>query len=417
MVDDRSPTRIRSITSALFLVLLFLVVSLPTGSIFGLNVKAIALGAFVVALVLYLIAGHDGLSNSEIVSLTLVGASLCFWSLVSVLNGQGDTSEIFYQLRDVASAIIIAWLSIFSIRTGLVRAESLITTVIYGVFFLSALKFFLLIAMFAYNIDPVQATQSVFGQLSLVSGDIVFGLIRIEFSADILGAFALFALLARSVSGVRLGRFSTVIILAVVLGSGFIAFSRYIWLLYVVGILSAMIVERSWKIMTLTAIILVASYFFYNNVFNTILEARFVSSETDISDIDRFEQFRALVGEIKSRPIFGKGLGTHINTNVRSEVHKYSYELQWPGLLMQFGIVGMAGILLLLAASARDLVAARHPAKPWIFLLFLLWLLASWTNPYLTSSFAGAAFGLFMAIFHRIKNSYAISISNPGSAA
>src|SRR6266478_5858129 len=125
MVDDRSPTRIRSITSALFLV-----VSLPTGSIFGLNVKAIALGAFVVAFVLYLIAGHDGLSNSEIVSLTLVGASLCFWSLVSVLNGQGDTSEIFYQLRDVASAIIIAWLSIFSIRTGLVRAESLITTVI-----------------------------------------------------------------------------------------------------------------------------------------------------------------------------------------------------------------------------------------------------------------------------------------------
>lgn len=404
MITNTFSSHIRSVSSGLFLVLVFLVVFLPTGSVFGINVKVISLGAFLVAFMLYLIFGRDGLLRSEIVSLTIIGACLCFWILVGVLNGQADMGEVFYQVRDVASAILIAWLSLFSIRRGLVRAESLITTVIYGLFFLSCLKLVLIVGMFAYNIDPVQAVQSIFGQLSLVTGDAVLGLFRIEFPADILGAFALFALLARSVSGVRLGRLSTAVILFVLLGSGFVAFSRYIWLLYFVAIVLAMIVDRRWKMLVVSVVAVLAISSSFYDAFNTIFAARFLSNETEISDVIRAEQSRALIGEIEVRPILGKGLGTHVNTNIRSELHMYSYELQWLAFLMQFGIIGMAGILLLVAASARDLVAARHPAKLWIFLLFLLWLLASWTNPYLTSSFAGATFGLFIAIFHRLRN-------------
>jgi hypothetical protein len=196
---------------------------------------------------------------------------------------------------------------------------------------------------------------------------------------------------------------TSVVCIAIVLGSGFIAYSRFVWLVYFVAVFAAMIVERSWRMMALTscAVLVIVTSFY--DVFNTIFEARFLSSEAEISDIGRIEEARALISEIKVRPILGKGMGTYANTNVSSGVNMYSYELQWLAFLMQFGIVGEIGILLLVAASARDLVVARHPARPWMFVLFLLWLLASWTNPYLTSSFAGATFGLFMAMFYRMR--------------
>lgn len=75
--------------------------------------------------------------------------------------------------------------------------------------------------------------------------------------------------------------------------------------------------------------------------------------------------------------------------------------------LMQFGFVGIVGIFLLVGTSARDLLAPRHRAKPWMVLLFVLWLLSSWTNPYLMSSFAGATLGMFMAMFYRMRNTIA----------
>jgi len=134
-----------------------------------------------------------------------------------------------------------------------------------------------------------------------------------------------------------------------------------------------------------------------------VYEDRFVRA-AESSDTGRTEQARALWGEIKARPILGKGMGAHVATDSRTITQKYSYELQWLAFLMQFGIMGVIGILLLVAASTRDLVMAKHPAKPWVLLLFVLWLLESLTNPHITSSYAGAAFGLFMAMFYRMRN-------------
>jgi hypothetical protein len=72
-------------------------------------------------------------------------------------------------------------------------------------------------------------------------------------------------------------------------------------------------------------------------------------------------------------------------------------------LLMQLGLVGVGAILVLFVAAARDLLAVRGPAKFWLAALYLLWLLGSWTNPYLISSFAGATFGMFLAMFYRMR--------------
>jgi hypothetical protein len=64
----------------------------------------------------------------------------------------------------------------------------------------------------------------------------------------------------------------------------------------------------------------------------------------------------------------------------------------------------MMGLLILVGLSACDLVLAKHPAAPWMWIVFLVWLFSGFTNPYLTSSYAGGTFGLFMAMFHRMRN-------------
>jgi hypothetical protein len=340
---------VRSITWGLFLVQLFLAVSLPGGSVLGLNLKLISSGLFLAAFVLYGVTGGPFFSHAEIIFMAVVAASLCFWSLVGVLNGQADTGQILSQLRGIAMAILVAWLSIFAIRRGLVAAERLITVIIYGLFSVSAVKVALVAASFFSNIDPIQITRSVFGEQSTVAYPIPFGLVRLEFTEDIVGAFALFALLAPRVSGVRFGRTSRLFIcLVILLGSGLLAYSRAIWFIYVVSIFVAMIVQRSWKTMAVTilaALVLGVSCY---DVFNLVYEERFVR-EAELSDTGRIEQARALMGEIKARPILGKGMGAHVNTYTSSDTDKYSYELQWLAFLMQFGIVGEIGILLLVA--------------------------------------------------------------------
>ena len=397
--------QIRSVMCFLFLTVLFLAVSLPTGSIFGFNIKVVVFVMFFASFVLYAGTSRDVFSYGDAFLLLAVAAALCFWSLIGILNGQTDSLQILYHVRELSSAILIGWLSIFYIRRGLIRAERLITTIIYGVFVVSIMKIALIVGSLFLAINPVEVIQSVFGEGSAVSGMIGFSLIRLEFSADILGAFVLFAVLAPSLSAVRFGRIRKFVTCVVVLlGSGFLAYSRYVWLIYVVSIFTAMIVERSWRMMAAIIIALLVLVIPYRDEVQTIFEARFVSEGTDISDAGRVAQARALMEEIKARPVFGKGIGAHTNGYLSSDTNMYSYEMQWLALLMQFGIVGGIAILLLVAASLSDLMIAKHPAKLWVLLIFVLWLLASWTNPYLTSSFAGATFGLFMAMFYRMRN-------------
>jgi hypothetical protein len=401
---------IRKITWGVFLVLLFLVVSLPTGSIMGVNVKFIVFGMFACSFLLYALTSRNIFAQSDVLLLTAVLTALSFWSLIGILNGESETKQIFYQLRDLASAILIAWLCIFAVRRRLIRAERLILVIVAGMFAVATLKVALVASSFFLDISPVQAIEYVFGEGSTVGGAIEFNLVRLSFSADILGAVAIFAVLAPSVSGVKLGRAAKfAVCLTIVLGCGFLAYSRYLWFFYIASVFLALIVERSWKTMAailVSAVILCIPLY---DAVSTIITARFLSEGTEISDSGRVEQANALLDEIEIRPVLGKGVGAHTNAHISNGIYLYGYEMQWLAFLMQFGVLGELGILLLVALSTRDLLKAKHRAKVWILLLFALWLLASWTNPYLTSSFAGAVFGLFMAMFYRMRHTDEIS--------
>jgi hypothetical protein len=407
----------RPLVALLLQFMLMVAVCLPTGSIFGLNVKIPVFALFFLAFGFY-IATHssDWLHGSELVFMGCFTAALCFWALIAIFHGQSETAQVFLQLKDIASTVVLAWLCIFFVHRRLLRPEDIVKPVIYGALALAAMKLLLIAVTIGPHIDPIQLLTSVFGEDALVGGSMAFGLTRVEFSSDIIGSFALFAILCPSVSGIHFRRFTAFCAVGILLASGLLAFARYIWFLEFVAIVAALIVERKLKLLAIAIVVIAPLTIVYYEALQPLVEARFFSDQVSDSDLIRIEQFKALSDAIKVRPLIGNGLGTHVNEVIRNQQNKYSYELQWVSLFMQFGFLGICGIMVLIAASARDLFRARHPAKPWLMALFALWLLSGWTNPHLTSSFAGATFGMFMALFYAIRyhsSAWAHGIGSP----
>lgn len=384
--------------------LLMIAVCLPTGSIFGLNVKIPAFGLFSLALAMYVVTrSSKWITADELTFLALFTGALAFWGLVAIFRGQSETSQVFLQLKDIASTVILAWLCLFFLRRNLLRPEDVIRPIVYGIVALAVMKIALIAVTLVLKIDPIQLLGNVFGDDALVGGSIAFGLSRIEFSSDILGSFVLFALLCPSVSGVRFRRTAIVFFALVLLVSGLLAFARYIWFLEGFAIFAATIIERRIKLLVLAAFAMICVAYFYYQELQPVFEQRFFSDQVSDSDLIRMEQSKALVNAIETHPIIGKGLGAHVNAVIRNSEDQYSYELQWLSLTMQFGFAGIVAIFLMIAASARDLLASHHPAKLWLLAMFILWLCSGWTNPHLTSSFAGATFGMFMALFFKVR--------------
>src|SRR5208282_2346500 len=110
---------------------------------------------------------------------------------------------------------------------------------------------------------------------SLIGGDIAFGLTRMQFSSDIIGSFALFAILCPSVSGIRFRRTFTVLLVLLLVASGLLAYARYIWFLEGFAVIAAMIIERRFKLLAaaIVAIILLTSM--YYETLQPVVEGRF----------------------------------------------------------------------------------------------------------------------------------------------
>src|SRR5947209_3433234 len=125
----------RPLVALLLQFMLMVAVCLPTGSIFGLNVKIPVFALFFLAFGFY-IATHssDWLHGSELVFMGCFTAALCFWALIAIFHGQSETAQVFLQLKDIASTVVLAWLCIFFVHRRLLRPEDIVKPVIYGAF-------------------------------------------------------------------------------------------------------------------------------------------------------------------------------------------------------------------------------------------------------------------------------------------
>src|ERR1700733_1255640 len=202
--------------------------------------------------------------------------------------------QVFMQFKDIASTVMIAWVCIFAVRRGILSPETVITTVIYAVVALGLMKVAFIVALFRWHIDPISTIESIFGEASLVGGNIAFGLTRMGFSSDIVGSFALFAILCPSVSGVHFRRSASIVLIPLLLASGLLSYGRVIWFIEIFAIVAALIIERKFKWLVLVAAITISLTYVSYDVLQPLLEARFSSDQTTDSDLIRAEKSKAL---------------------------------------------------------------------------------------------------------------------------
>jgi hypothetical protein len=132
-----------------------------------------------------------------------------------------------------------------------------------------------------------------------------------------------------------------------------------------------------------------------------VIELRFFSEQSSKSDETRNSQVKSLIKEFEEVPFLGKGLGGHTEEGIRDNKLKHSYEVQWVAFLMQFGIIGISLII-----SALLLILWPMASPPFtvekgsLLCMFLLWVLAGFTNPFLISLTSGLIYAIFLTAAH-----------------
>jgi len=113
----------------------------------------------------------------------------------------------------------------------------------------------------------------------------------------------------------------------------------------------------------------------------------------------RHQQVAFLMQEHEQYPWFGKGMGGYVEGFVRDHQLPYSYEVQWAAFLMQFGYIGLFFLLVPLGIIYWNLLAAEFDCVRLGFaLLFSLWIVSGFTNPFLISLTSGVVYTLFYLV-------------------
>jgi hypothetical protein len=389
--------------------LLFLYVAvlliLPTGSLFGINVKMLL---FLAVLVLTMARqGAKGWkkSSSFVFVLAFIGV-LLIWTINGILRGF-PSGAVLSQFRDIAVTVVNCWMIASFTENRQDARLMFLKVVVYSVAFVATIK----CAMLAYSLNtgtPVSALNELINRafhiqlMTLDFDPLNSSLGRIQFVSDSVLPVCLFTLIARR-QQLGIPRWLALPVMVLYSLSIAVSFSRYSWAYALLAVALGMIVcGKEW--LTWLYLLLGATGIALNwNTLTALWTLRFSNVVAGSSDIDRTLQMKALQEFFLSAPVFGHGLGSFTSIVIRSRELPYSYENQLLALLGQVGAVGVLLLIAILIFYFRALIGykqapARYRAA--IFLMLAGWVLGGVFNPFLISSTASVAYGvLYVLIF------------------
>ena len=393
----------KSFAGLAFLVFLFLSMALPSGDVGPINIKLISFFGFIVPLLLCNIM----VSIRYLAAALIIAISLGIWFFIGITN-LGIIAMPALQLKAIAITIITPAISYLLLNNKIIEPRNIYITIIYAVVFVAVAKVLLLFYALAMHINFINLTENVanFFSTQIMTMEITGLLYRFQLPADLAGPVALFALLSSKLLGFDnyFKKITSLVFVVMITFTCFISYSRYVWGMLFVVILITFPYSRLSRRYSMAALILlivaIASSYGVREAFVT----RLASNATTISDNIRLEELPALLAQFETAPILGHGLGAYLPDLIRDKHSMFSYELQWVALLMQIGIVGIIGVVILLAGVARPFLLVGNKNKLSILILFILWLSSGFFNPYLTSSAAGAIFSFFVAAGYSMRN-------------
>ena len=382
----------------------FLLIALPTGNVFGLNVKMLA---FVPLLCVTLVQAIRQKANPYWMLSWLVGVPLFFslWLFLGQTE-QYDFSMAFLQYRNVSITLAGCWFVSVFIAGDKKRTIFMAKIVLWSVAAMAVLKL-LIVAYCLESGVPVSTVMNGIGDsfgiklMSFELNEAEPGAIgsRIMFTSDLLLAPACFAAIAaRRMLG--FGRSTMIFLIVLNLVSVIFSFSRFHWAYCAVAILLGFLVAKGEKFMTVLISVLFAGALSVPAVWG-ILALRFASNVVSDSDAPRVTQITALKTFFWNAPLLGHGWGTFPRDCIRSELLPYTYEVELLALLGQIGILGVTTLLLLAVWYFKPLFKWRDSGALYrmaLICLVVIFILGGLTNPMLLTSISSVSYGFIRVL-------------------
>jgi hypothetical protein len=396
-VSKRSPLRLFRWMLAVYV---FMLVLLPSGSIFGINVKFVWFFLLLPTAILMFFRQHR-VTRFRVALLPLVPAVMLFWILLSQYYDFAPEFALA-QYKDILVTIVSCWFASLLCAEGQSETVEFVRVVVFSEVTASALKAALLVYAFVRGVPVTQIVEwikNVFG-VSLMTFDFESMLGRIQFISDGIIPICIFAIL-RYRKDLRFGIASAIAMLVVLLASDFFSFSRYFWGFSVVAIVLGLFLGKKDLFQVLLIAALSTISLSSLPLLTTVVELRFSSRIVDASDQDRAGQLDALKEFFQSAPVLGHGMGSYTRRIIRNDDAPYSYEDQLLALAGQLGVVGTFGLSLLTLYYFRDLWP--QPGRGVIqslglAVVLLMWICAGLFNPEVVSSAASVSYAAISAM-------------------
>lgn len=389
---------IRNSFFPLFRVYVYFLVLLPSGSVLGINVKAICFCLLLPGALLRFVESRRT-SLVHVCLLFFVPASFLAWTLVSQAYGY-DMSMAFSEYKDVFTTIASCWLAAVACSEEEESKISLLKTILNAEIAACVLKLLLLGYSFFEGTRVsvlVEAINHKFG-VTLMTLDFEAALGRIQFIADGLIPICIYLLL-RYRNKLRISTFSALLMFALLALSLIFTFSRFFWAFAALTFCLGMVVGKKDRFHGLLAVAFVITVAVSLPTLVDLYQLRFSTKYAGGSDNTRDEQIPPLVSFFRSAPFFGRGFGSHPQL-IRSEL-PYVYEVQIYALAGQEGVIGLTWMALLMGLYFEPLWPRNRNtlvSKAFLLIILLVWLSAGLFNPMLLNSAAAMSYAAIRAL-------------------
>jgi hypothetical protein len=380
------------LAESLYLVLGFFSMAFPTGSILGLNFKAILLlGIFALVAMEVRDQPWGDHRRRAVLILGLASFVLAVEAALSLSRGN-EPALVVGQFREflTAATLIASGFFLFgNCPDGYARVARamLLGAAAYSIAKIGALA--LIISGQRSFVEVSDAAQSVFGQ-QVMGLEFEGSLPRFHMGQDLALPFVVY--FGLNIPAPKMwARLNWVLASLIVLGV-VASLSRYLWLVIAVV---ALLAWGSWLgrhrgVAVLVLAVTVGGMLWLaegTEMGRATIQVRFQGDASSGGDDVRVEQNEVLVSEFLRRPLLGKGMGAYVDRLIRSDSAAYSYENQWVALLMQLGVVG-GGLLALFPAWLMVRLFRRGPGfSGWsACVVCALFLGQGFFNPTLTTS-------------------------------
>lgn len=389
-----------SMSRLFFLLLIFSITLLPSGTLGSFNFKVILFQICLISVTAYTLTRGRHLKKI-VLNLSyyfVISVVLSFWWLLGAVNSEEFASA---QIVGILSTLFVCLLCYASLELKIVKRATIGRAIISGAVLYCAIKIIVvcLIALKIVSFVQFLRLMEFFNYIPVTQ--IIFGnVIRIQLINDILSPFALAGILIYSRGSKKLDVLS-IVGASILFISILLSYSRFTWLiLFLVVLMYFFYHQFNMRKTSLVFILVLAgltSYGLFGESIGASLGNRFSNQLNEVSDTTRSDQIIGLLGMFDQSPVIGNGLGSYVKTVIRDVSQPYTYEVQWLSLLMQMGILGIF-VLILAILPLYFRLFHYFTQKHFLMtsLLLTVWVLSGFTNPYLTSSTAGLVFSFFI---------------------